>query len=318
MSTSARRPAAADRVAARSLRIADESAFTKAVDGSRTVAALYFYLELDVLVGCARLVAADFFARPHLYTSLGDGRLAARIAEFHARHGHDERIPDAAQRAEVYRAVFGAFAESRTGCSPHRYARAGSDFPKLTEEFVAACTAFAERVFDTGEAMLRERVRIAHRPLRGYLAGIAGDALTWCTEEAAASVARDRAYPILRDSGIAAVFGIPTAPRGDWPYAADPTADKLVEEISHRLAPGPHLGEGVPALTREGASRRQRAAVRGTEALVAVLDTPDDASPEQLDELITRGYTWGSALAELGPAVHRAALPALPSQISEA
>lgn len=63
---------------------------------------------------------------------------------------------------------------------------------------------------------------------------------------------------------------------------------------------------------------RQRAAVRGTEALVAVLDTPDDASPEQLDELITRGYTWGSALAELGPAVHRAALPALPSQISEA
>ncbi|WAU78449.1 hypothetical protein O1Q96_01010 (plasmid) [Streptomyces sp. Qhu-G9] len=289
MTTPSRASAASAPAADPHHRITDEAGFTKVTSDARQVAAVYFYLQLDPLIDCAHHVAADFFRRPQLYTALGRQPLAPRLAELHARYGTDERIPSKAQRDVIYQAVFGRTVGGNQS--------AEGDFARLSADLISAAGAFAERVFDTGEEMLRERVRTSHRPLKDYLTGLAGDALEWAAADALAGIARDRAYTILRNAGVCSVFGISTPPRKEWPYVPDANADKLIEAIGQQLG----TGEG-PALTRESVSNRQRAALRGTEALISVLDFQEDGSNEELTSLITRCYTWGAALRSLGDA----------------
>ncbi|WP_433044897.1 hypothetical protein [Dactylosporangium sp. CS-033363] len=259
-------------------RISSEGTFLSTTAASRHIAALWFFRELDCLVDMARLVALDFVRRPQLYVAVGE-EVPAALARLRARYGTDEAVPDAGQRAEVFRAVFG---ERDTG-----------DFARLRDALVAAAAAFAERVFDTGEEMLRERVRTAHRPFKEYLTGLAGSSLRWSTEVTLTGATRSLAYPILRDPGVCAVFGVAVPPGPQWPFTEDANADKLVEEISNRLA------DGGPAVTRAEVSSRQRAALRGAEALIAVLGFSEDGG--DLDALITTCYTWGSALAAAVP-----------------
>jgi hypothetical protein len=287
-------------------RITDESSFTTVTGNPRQVAATYFYLQLDCLVAFAYHIAKDFFKRPQLYTAVrepivtprgatsGERTIAPNVARLRAQSGNDERVPSQEQRDEIFLPVFG-----QSGMGP---GNGQGDFPRLRDELVNASAAFAERVFDTGEEMLRERVRTTHRPFRDYLTGLHGDSLVWSTDEALTGVARKLTYPILRNKGVCSVFGISTPPKAEWPFTEDANADKLIEEISnHLLVPT----NSYPGITREGISNRQRTALRGAEALATILDFTERGNDKDLDLLITKCYTWGSALKSLtGQAVY--------------
>jgi hypothetical protein len=269
-------------------RITDESSFATVTKDPRQIAATYFYLQLDRLVAYAYQAAFDFFKRPQLYTALGRPTRES-LARLRAQHGNDERVPSQEQRDEIFLPLFG-----QSSTSP---VNGQGDFPRLRDELIGAAAAFAERVFDTGEEMLRERVRTTHRPFKDYLTGLQGDSLVWSTDEALTGVTRNLVYPILRNKGLSAVFGISTPPKAQWPFAEDANADKLVEEISkHVLVP-----TSFPLdITREGISNRQRAALRGAEALATILDFSEEGTNERdLDLLITKCYTWGSALKSI-------------------
>ena len=117
------------------------------------------------------------------------------------------------------------------------------------------------------------------------------------TNEVLTGVARNLAYPILRNKGVAAVFGISTPPKEQWPFAEDANADKLMEQISKQVL-GPTNFH--PAVTREGISNRQRVVLREAEALATILDfSEEDTNERDRDLLITKCYTWGSALQSL-------------------
>jgi hypothetical protein len=268
--------------------ITHEKSFA-AITKDHQIAGAYFYLQLDCLVAYAYQVAGDFFRQPHLYLDL-DGQ-AGQLARLRAQYGNDERVPSQEQRDKIFLPLFG-----QSGTDP---ANGQGDFPRLRDELVDAAAAYAERVYDTGVDMLRERVRTTHRPFKDYLTGLIGDSLGWSTDEALSGVTRGLAYPILRNPGVSSVFGIRTAPKQQWPFTEDSNADKLVEEISKQLlAPT----NAYPVITREGISNRQRAALRGAEALATILDYSEVGTNEDdLDLLITRCYTWGSALKGLAP-----------------
>jgi hypothetical protein len=264
--------------------ITDEASFAEVTADPRQAAAAYFYLQLDPLVRLAHDVSRDFFRRAHLYTGLGR-ETAGRLARIRARYGKDERVPSPEQRDDIFVTLFGqAGGENGNG---------QGDFPRLRDDLVDAATAFAERVFDTGVEMLRERVRTTHRPLKDYLVGLQGDSLSWSTDEALQGVTIGLAYPIHRNAGVNAVFGISTPPVPEWPFTEDSNADKLIEEIDRRLHGAGNAGE---PLTREGFSVRQRAALRGAEAIATVLDFNENGSEDDLALLVTKVYTWGSAL----------------------
>jgi hypothetical protein len=118
-----------------------------------------------------------------------------------------------------------------------------------------------------------------------------------------ASLTQDVAYRILRNGGVASVFGIAQPPSEAWPYQEESNADKLVEEAWQQLTPSGGVvpvapGEPYPTmpLTRESFSNIQRAAVSGAVAIRTILDVDEDATNDDLERLITKCCTWGSAL----------------------
>jgi|SRR2546427_6060159 len=284
-------------------RISDLATFQEVTKKPREVAGLYFYMELDCLVDLAYRISCDFFKRPHLYTELGRVTVGGRgssmsgiLARLNARYGSNEKIPSKEQRKQIYEHIFGQ-AEGNPPTSQ-------GDFPRLRDELISAATAFAERVFDTGEDMLRERVRTTHRPFKEYLIGLHGDSVRWSKDEALSDITENVGYAILRSRGIAAVFGISNPPRTEWPYFEDSNADKVIEQISKQLVWG---DEPAISLTREHFSNMQRVALRGAEALATIIDfderITDEPNKENLKTLIIKCYTWGSALKSIKPYV---------------
>ena len=100
------------------------------------------------------------------------------------------------------------------------------------------------------------------------------------------------------------MFGISTPPAEAWPYLEDANGDKLAEEIAKQLnwaAPSAGMPEGSPPpLTRARMSNLQRAALRGAEAIATIIDFDERSTDADLSRLISRCYTWGSALMSLG------------------
>jgi hypothetical protein len=293
-------------------RIQDHASFQQVTGEPNQVAALYFFSALDGLVTLAARVAHDFFDRPHLYTDVdpsgtagaGSAGLAPVIAALHARSGCHERFLSEDQRRQIYTGLFGA--------SPGFAPEEDSAFRRLQRDFVNACSAFAERVFDTGLEMLRERVRMTHRPFKEYLTGLHGSSVRWSGDEALAGLTEDVAYEIMRNMGVAAVFGIARPPASAWPYVEDSNGDKLVEEISKQLMrPSEEslVNGGQPSAralwtpwarwTREGFSNLQRVASGGAVAIRTVLDFSDSSNDADLNRLVSKGYAWGSALMAL-------------------
>lgn len=271
-------------------RITDESSFARVTSSPRQVAAAYFYLQLDCLVTEAYQVALDFFRRPHLYTALGESTIAPDLARLRAQYGNDELVPSQEQRDEIFLPMFG---QSGTTAADGQ-----GDFPRHRDMLVGAATAFAERVYDTGVEMLRERVRVEHFSFKEFLLGLHGDSLVWSTDQALAGVTRMLAYNILRNRSVCAVFGILQPPTATWPFAEDGNANKLVEAISVQLLVPTN---SHPSITRNGISKRQRAALRGAEALATILDFREEGGNDaDLDLLITKCYTWGSTIKVLG------------------
>ena len=273
------------------------------------VGALYFYKKLDCLVTLAYKVSHDFFKRPHLYTNLGadksdkDEPFSSLIAKLHAQYGTDELFPSLEQRDRIYIPIFGEGANSIAS-------ETESDFPRLRDELISAAAAFAERVYNTGEDMLRERVKTTHRPFQEYLTGLYGASLKWSADFALPNIAENIAYMILRNEGVVSVFGIDTPPIKEWPYREDSNGDKLVEAISKQLIWSDQQDEGC--ITRERISNLQRAALRGTEAIKSIIDYKESSGNEALDLLIKRCYTWGAALLSLNASSNsNHSLPAL-------
>jgi hypothetical protein len=245
------------------------------------VAGLYTYAKLDRLTDLACLVAADFFARPHLYITFEDASMPARLARLRARMGTEEYYPSVVQRRAMYEPVFGAGdpAEGDSG-----------DFVRLRDGLLAAASTYAEWSQATGIPMLEERVRTEHRPFREYLEGVSGATVAWSRSEALPALVDEEAFRVLRDPSVIAVFGLTRRADDDWPYIEDANGDKVVEEI------GKALETPERRLTRESFSALQRVALRGAEALAAVMTFDESQGSEALTLLITRCYTWHAAL----------------------
>jgi|SRR5271166_1872776 len=275
-------------------RITGLVSFREVTREPRQIAGLYFYQLTDCLIDLAYQVSGDFRARPYLYRRLGEPATPATLGRLNAKYGTEVDFLSEDQRNAIYLPVFGSWAGPPTG---------NASFGPLRDDLIAAAKAFAERASDTGIDTLRASFVTAHRPFKDYLVALHGDSVRFSKDVALAELTEKNAYPILRDLGVAAVFGVTrTHPATEYPYATDPEEDVLVEQISTSLS-----ADGAMPYTRERISNQQRAALRGAEAIAAAIDfeearEEEDVSDEALDVLITKIYTWGTALGSLSSA----------------
>lgn len=275
----------------RNYEITSLESFREVTEEPRQVAGLYFYQLLDCLIDLAYQISGDFRARPQLYRHLGERTMPLILARLNAKYGSDVDFLSKEQRSAIYLPVFGTWDEVSAPS-------AKDSFPRLRDDLIRAVLAFAERAVDTGIEMLRARVRTAHRPFKNYLLELHGDSVRFSTDTALAELTEKNAYPILRDQGVAAVFGLTKDRETRYPYATDPAEDLLVEQISTQLS-----SPGYTVYTRDRISNLQRAALRGAEAIAAAIDfdeaDPERSSTEHLELLITKIYTWGTVLESL-------------------
>jgi len=283
--------------------ISDLKSFEKVTGKQYQVAGIYFFCTLDCLVELAHRISHDFFARPELFTDLtaaGGQAIPPTLARLHARYGCDEAVLNREQRHALYAALFGR-SPSMDGSVDEE-----SDFRNLGDELMDACATFVETKFGD-EPSLRENVRQKHRLFKEYLTGLTGDSVAWSRETALPGVTEKASYPILRNKGVAAVYGIATPPRAEWPYTFDANADKLVEKVSKQLmwpdASQTMDSSGKPDahryISREEITNLQRTAIEGATAIATTLDVDSNATPADVDLLIRKCYTWGTALRNL-------------------
>lgn len=280
--------------------IQDFGSFKTVTSDPHQVAGLYFFYKLDCLIDLAYKVSHDFYDRPELFTKL-DGA-SATLAKLHARYGCDETVLNKKQRHGIYSALFGRSTSMDSSADEE------GNFPNLRDELIEACATFVETKFGDADS-LRENVRQKHRLFKEYLTGLGGDSVTWSREEAIAKLTEEVSYKILRNNGVSAVYGIATKPKNEWPYTFDSNADKLVEKISKQLM-SPEKSENSDGkhemyryISREEITNLQRAAIEGARAIATVIDYVEGGVPKkdeaEIGKVITRCYTWGTALRNL-------------------
>jgi hypothetical protein len=161
-----------------------------------------------------------------------------------------------------------------------------------------AAIAYSERVYDTGEAMLRQAFIDAARQFEAYLLTLSGGVV---------DRARHDTEPIFRHSirvltnrEVAQAFGLPAAPPEAWPLPEKITDHNyfngdgayLMEEVSRVLQSPDAL------ITQQQFVALQRAAVSGARTIQRVLQGDHGGKKEIVQDLIGVAYTWATALRD--------------------
>jgi hypothetical protein len=279
--------------------IVDWKSFDHRTSGERAVAGLLFYKELDFLIDLAHCISLDFFDNPQLYRDVTDN-VVRDLTELRARYGYQEDFLSREQRHQIFAGVFGERDQIFAGVFGEREGTGGplsAIAPPAAESFVAqrdqllaASMAFTERVFNTSEEILRRAVRIMHVYLKDYLKDATGASVAWSRTVAFPAISK-RCYRILRDPQVAARFGVNRQPGPNWPVAVDANGSKLVEQITGT----PTMRMQTEKISRGVFNDKQQLALRGADALAAIMDYDGETDHESVDLLISRCYDWFTA-----------------------
>src|SRR5262249_43327548 len=148
------------------------------------------------------------------------------LAQLNAKYGTEIDFLSGNERREIYFPIFGSWSGSLS---------TGNDsFAHLSNDLVRAATAFAQGASEKGLSIFRKNARTSVAPLASYLLGLQGDSVVF-SKNVLSDLTEKTCYPILRSQKVAVVFGIPKLGDVQYPYAADPAEDLLVEQICMQL-----------------------------------------------------------------------------------
>lgn len=259
--------------------------------GDSPIVGIYAHWTLDCVVEAATAIAHDYRTRYRQYHAASP-EIATILADMNSRTGYDPIWPNAAQRTAINTPLIGSSDALANGDTT-------SPFHQTALAVRTAAIAYAERVYDTGEAMLRQAFIDAARHFQAYLSTLSGGVV---------ERARHDTEPIFRQSiqvltnrEIAQAFGLPPAPSNAWPLPDAITDDNyfngdgayLMEEVSRVLQSPDEL------ITQQRFVTLQRAAVSGARTIHGILHGAQFADEAMVRGLIGVAYTWATALRDL-------------------
>ena len=254
-------------------------------NGKRHVSALYFFHMIDSLTDISHSVLKDLFKNPQIGKDFGGASNLDGFAKFLYEYGHNAKFLSKEQRRELFTKLFGDSVDSSqvSVC----------EFMPLYEEITEASSEFLE--IDSGRSRfaLHERLRIAHRTFREYLQEFHGDILKWLCVSSLNEMMHNYVYKVFRSQSIAACYGIRKAPGDDWPYCEDFDGAKMVERLSSCAE-----CEAGLKITRERFDNHQRAGLRGSEAIAAIIDMKECDKNESI-RLAEKCCAWRLAVRGL-------------------
>lgn len=259
------------------------------------VADTYTRWTLDCLIELVKGTADDYVKRYREYRAVPED-IARLLTEFRTRTGADPEWPNTAQRTAIFTPLLGA-SDRKPGTD-----RTAS-FHDVAEALRGAAVAYSERVYDTGEPMLRQAFLDAARHFRAYLTTLSGSVVDASHVQTAPMFRR--ATEVLQTPQVAQAFGgLPPAPEGSWPMPQrrgegaaylDGNAAYLIEEISRNVG-------GANMLKQQSFLMLQRVSVAGALTIHDTLDGSfenHEKDDHRLKRLIGNAYTWFTALRDL-------------------
>lgn len=244
------------------------------------VADMYRRWCLNCLVEIANAVSLDFIRRPQLYQQID---VVAELTTLRSRYGNEENVPNTQQRKSIFTPFFG-------NSDGYPVSNEASPFHIARKKLVDAAIAFSERVYDTGEDMLRERVRSSIIPLQTYLKGFDGSSFNESYKHTK-HIFEDLSVKILKSPDIASIFGIQRINETSWPFEYSSNGAKLIEAITTALKLASEI-----SFSQEKFVFLQRVAQEGYNALLNVMDYNPNWDDSQLNDLIKYVYAWGNSL----------------------
>ncbi|RJT32613.1 hypothetical protein D3227_26720 [Mesorhizobium waimense] len=246
---------------------------------------LYRRWILDCVVDSVEAISKDFVQHPQQYRGATTSGL---LEEFKARTGNDPLWPNKEQRAAIYGTLFGMADGDSDGENSGQFGEAASDVRRRA-------TLYAERVFSSGEEMLRQAFRDSIETFQAYLETLKGPVVD--RGDAQTTNIFDKAVAVLQDAGVAQRFGgLPPAP-ANWPTSRPYGGDgaNLIEEIKRTLFVGPEY-----QLPRKRFLVMQRIATYGHGTIADVQSYKYDQSKGQKSttDLITAAYSWATAILD--------------------
>jgi hypothetical protein len=256
------------------------------------VADTYGRWTLDCVIELVSGIADDYVKRYRQYRAVPNN-ISKLLTEFRTRTGSDPEWPNTAQRTAIFTPLVGASDR-----------KPGSDrtapFHDVAGALRAAAVAYSERVYDTGEPMLRQAFLDAARHFRAYLTTLSGSVVD--SSRIQTEPMFQRATQVLQTAQVAQAFGgLPPAPDKSWPLPQerdlgaaylDGNAAYLVEEISRSV--------GVAnTFKQQSFLMLQRVSVAGGLTIDDTLDGSFENDDHRLLGLIGNAYTWFTALRDL-------------------
>lgn len=161
-----------------------------------------------------------------------------------------------------------------------------------------AAREFSKNAFDGKESNdnLRKTVRPALLTCKRFYEGLDGAALAWHKEQVLFNLTEEYAYKVLRQDGVAKIFGIAQTIANEFPYQADANASKLVAMISNTPIREVSSNQSV---TRHFYSNLQNCALNECEAIATIIDFKEGDPEESLDILIEKCLAWATALHDI-------------------
>jgi len=261
------------------------------------IAGLYARWTLDCVIEAAAAIANDYPKRYRQYRAVAVD-MANILANIRSRTGFDPEWPNTAQRASIMTPLLG-----QSDAKPS--AGATSSFRAGAAALRSAAIAYSERVYDTGEPMLRLAFVNTARHFQAYLTTLSGSVVDRARQDTEPLFALSSV--ILRDASVTQAFGLPPGPEG-WPlpdriekpgaYLSGDGAC-LIEEVFRLLQPG------AGSVTQQQFLALQRAAVAGGRTIQLILERQHEAAVDRLREVIGDAYTWAAALRDLGTDANR-------------
>jgi hypothetical protein len=241
---------------------------------------LYTRWTFDCLTEIGYAVAVDFITRPQLYQA---DDIPDAIVDLRMQYGTSNYFPNGAQRLAMMNPIFGR----SDGWRPDATSSTSS-FYIARKKLIDAAIAFSERAVDSGVSMLEDRVRSALVPLRAHFDGLRGKSIRLSAQQIRTE--STTVVGILTAAGVARVFSVLPAETG-WPLTSnDPNGAKLVEAAGNVLTLAPDCKMSYTKFIL-----LQRVAVEGGRALTTTLNP---ASDDNLANLISQLYSWGTSLRD--------------------
>jgi hypothetical protein len=259
--------------------------------GGINIVGIYARWTLDCVVEAATAIACDYRTRYRQYRDVL-APIASILADMKSRTGYDPIWPNAAQRSAINMPLVGSSDALANGDTT-------SPFHQTALAVRTAAIAYSERVYDTGEPMLRQAFIDAARHFQAYLLTLSGGVVNRARYDTERIFRKS--IQVLTSPEVAQAFGLPPAPPKAWPLPEKITDDTyfdgdgayLMEEVSRVLQSPDAL------ITQQHFVKLQRAAVNGARAIQRILQKDHEKEEEIVRLLIGVAYTWATALRDL-------------------